>query len=100
MKFSLRRSAYSIVIIILVTLSGRMANAQEDPSIDRLLKKLPPPEKLVKPSVARAINQPDPALRDPLVPQIAAASQSNNSGRALELARKLSAKHPTSAGAK
>lgn len=100
MKFSLRRSARFIALIILATLGARMANAQADPSIDRLLKKLPPPEKLVKPSVARAISQPDAALRDPLVAQIAAASQGNNNARALELARKLSAKHPKSAGAK
>lgn len=100
MQFSLRRFACSIVIVILATLGPRMASAQEDPSIDRLLKKLPPPEKLVKPSVARAINQPDPALRDPLVQQIAAASQANNNARALDLSRKLSAKHPKSAGAK
>ena len=70
----------------------------QDPSIDRLLKKLPPPEKLVKPSVARAIKQPDPALRDPLVQQIAAAAQSNNVSRALILARQLSAKFPNHAG--
>lgn len=99
MKFPLRRSACSIAVIILATLSARLANAQ-DPSIDKLLKKLPPPEKLVKPSVARAISQPDPALRDPLVNQIFAASQGNNNARALELARKLSGKHPKSAGAK
>src|SRR5687768_15395936 len=100
MKFSLQRWACFLVIFLLAATSARQTNAQEDPSIDRLLKKLPPPEKLVKPSVARAINQPDPALRDPLVSQIAAASQGNNNARALELARKLSAKHSKSAGAK
>ena len=100
MKFSLRRFVCPILVVTLATLSAPPANAQEDPSIDRLLKKLPPPEKLVKPSVARAINQPDPALRDPLVQQIAAASQSNNNARALDLVRKLSAKHSKSPGAK
>src|SRR5688572_766268 len=99
MKFSLQRCACFLVFFLLAATSARQTNAQEDPSIDRLLKKLPPPEKLVKPSVARAINQPDPALRDPLVSQIAAASQGNNNARALELARKLSAKHSKSAGA-
>ena len=100
MQISLRHFASSIVALLIIILDTRVASAQEDPSIDRLLKKLPPPEKLVKPSVARAINQPDPALRDPLVQQIAAASQANNNARALDLCRKLSAKHPKSAGAK
>ena len=98
MKLSLPRFPLPPFVVILATLIAPMASAQ-DPSIERLLKKLPPPEKLVKPSVARAIDQPDPALRDPLVSQIASAAQSNNLGRALELARKLSAKHPKSAGA-
>ncbi|MEY2520324.1 MAG: hypothetical protein QOF24_2083 [Verrucomicrobiota bacterium] len=69
----------------------------QDPSIDKLLKKLPPPEKLVKPTVERAVRQPDTALRDPLTSQIFLAAQGNNSGRALDLSRKLSAKYPKSA---
>ncbi|MFL6590534.1 MAG: tetratricopeptide repeat protein [Chthoniobacterales bacterium] len=73
------------------------ANAQ-DPSIDRLLKKLPPPEKLVKPSVDRAVKQPDPALRDPLVDQITAAANANNLTRGLTLSRQLVAKYPKSGG--
>jgi tetratricopeptide (TPR) repeat protein len=71
----------------------------EDPSIDRLLKKLPPPEKLVKPRVERAIRQTDPGLRDPLVSQVFAAIDQNNGNRALELSRKLAANQPKSAAA-
>jgi len=74
------------------------AHAQ-DPSIDRLLKKLPPPEKLVKPKVERAIRQTDPGLRDPLVSQVFAAIDQNNGNRALELSRKLAANQPKSAAA-
>ena len=39
----------------------------QDASIDQLLKKLPPPEKLVKSPVERAMQQRDPAMADPLV---------------------------------
>jgi tetratricopeptide (TPR) repeat protein len=83
--------------LFLLCLFAYGANAQ-DPSIDRLLKKLPPPEKLVKPSVERAVKQPDPALRDPLVDQIEAAANSNNLTRGLTLSRQLSAKYPNSGG--
>jgi hypothetical protein len=43
MKFPLRRFAFSIAVVILASLAPRTTSAQEDPSIDRLLKKLPPP---------------------------------------------------------
>jgi tetratricopeptide (TPR) repeat protein len=97
MNFSLRLSAGAIAGFILAIVSLSSVQAQ-DPSIDRLLKKLPPPEKLVKPTVERAVSQPDPALRDPLATQIFSDAQSNNSRRALELSRKLCAKYPKSAG--
>jgi hypothetical protein len=42
----------------------------QDVSVDKLLNKLPPPEKLAKPPVERALQQPDPAIKDPLVGQI------------------------------
>jgi hypothetical protein len=45
------------------------ANAQ-DASIDNLLSKLPPPEKLAKPPLHQAVQQNDPASKDPLVRQI------------------------------
>jgi tetratricopeptide (TPR) repeat protein len=86
------------LVLALAALTVSSANGQ-DPSIDRLLKKLPPPEKLVKPSVQRTLSQPDPALKDSLVDQIASASNRNNPQLALELSRKLSAHYPKSAGA-
>src|SRR3954451_4135698 len=85
--------------IFLFAIAGfAVASNAQDPSIDRLLKKLPPPEKLVKPSVERAIKQPDRALRDPLVDQIAAAADNKNITRGLTLSRQLSAKYPNSGG--
>ena len=97
MNFSLPVSASAIAGFILAIVSFSSVQAQ-DPSIDRLLKKLPPPEKLVKPTVERAASQADPALRDPLGSQIVSAAQANNAGRALDLSRKLCAKYPKSAG--
>jgi tetratricopeptide (TPR) repeat protein len=88
---------FPILVVVFLAIHGIAAGA-EDPSIDRLLKKLPPPEKLVKPSVERAVKQTDAAVRDPLVDQIAAAAQANNNARALVLARQLSAKYPKSPG--
>jgi tetratricopeptide (TPR) repeat protein len=96
MNFLHMRFASLILTFVLAALSLSAASAQ-DPSIDKLLKKLPPPEKLVKPTVEKAVRQSDPALRDPLVPQIEAAARAN-AGRALDLSRKLSAKYPKSAG--
>lgn len=85
-------------LILLFAMAASTVSAQE-PSIDKLLKKLPPPEKLVKPTVERAVRQPDPALRDPLTSQVFSAAQSGNASRALDLSRKLSAKYPKSGGA-
>jgi len=97
MHLPLPRAAVVVALIVPTALSLSTVSAQ-DPSIDKLLKKLPPPEKLVKPTVERAVRQPDPALRDPLTSQIFLAAQSRNAGRALDLSRKLSAKYPKSAG--
>jgi tetratricopeptide (TPR) repeat protein len=59
-----------------------------DPSIDRLLGKLPPPEKFV-----------DPAQNDPLAKQMLAATKARNLGAALEASRRLANKYPKSLGA-
>jgi len=69
-----------------------------DSEIDRLLKKLPPPEKLVKLN-EHVLRVSDPALRDPLVKQIEAAAKARQSKRALELSRQLATHYPSSAGA-
>lgn len=59
-----------------------------DPSIDRLLGKLPAPEKFV-----------DPARNDPLAVQMFAAAKAHNFGIALEASRRLANKYPRSLGA-
>jgi tetratricopeptide (TPR) repeat protein len=97
MKLFSPRSVAATASLILITAPFRAVYAQ-DPSIDKLLKKLPPPEKLVNPTVQRAISQPDPALRDPLASQVFVAAQANDPGRALDYSRKLCAKYPKSAG--
>lgn len=38
----------------------------QDASVDKLISKLPPPEKLAKPPMQRALEQADPAEKDPL----------------------------------
>jgi tetratricopeptide (TPR) repeat protein len=74
------------------------AYAAADAEIDRLLKKLPPPEKLVKLN-EHVLRINDPALRDPLVKQIDAALKAKQSKRALELSRQLATRYPSSAAA-
>lgn len=74
------------------------ASAATDSEIDRLLKKLPPPEKLVQVN-QHVLRGSDPALRDPLAKQIDAASNAKQSKRALELSRQLAARYPSSAAA-
>jgi Flp pilus assembly protein TadD len=62
--------------------------AAQDPSIDRLLGKLPPPEKFV-----------DPAQNDPLAKQMIAAAKAQDFGTALDASRRLATKYPKSLGA-
>jgi tetratricopeptide (TPR) repeat protein len=73
---------------VLVTVVVGNAFAAQDPSIDRLLSKLPPPEKFV-----------DPAIRDPLAKQMAAAVKAHNFGAALDASRRLADRYRKSLGA-
>jgi tetratricopeptide (TPR) repeat protein len=84
--------------ITFTSLSIAAALAQ-DASIDQLLKKLPPPEKLVKSPVERAMQQRDPALNDPLAKEITKAFRMRNFPRALDLSRKLAQRYPNSPAA-
>lgn len=95
---ALRPIRFAVLLLLGVAIALSSVRGQ-DPSIDRLLKKLPPPEKLVKPSVERAVRKTDPALRDPLVAQIFSALDGNNYSRALDLSRKLTTTHSNSAAA-
>jgi len=68
-------------------------------SIDKLLSKLPPPEKIIEPSARKALAQPDPAFKDPLVTEIVVALNMRNFQLAMGLSRKLTERYPRSAGA-
>src|SRR6267378_5081591 len=80
----------SLILVLRVFAAVAVTNAfaAQDPSIDRLLGKLPPPEKFV-----------DPAINDPLAKQMAAAAKAHNLGTALDASRKLAARYPKSLGA-
>jgi tetratricopeptide (TPR) repeat protein len=80
------KSAF-LTLIACVALIASLASAA-DPSIDRLIRKLPPPEKFV-----------DPAQNDPLAKEMAAAVKAHKLGAALEAARRLANKYPKSLGA-
>lgn len=95
---SLERISWAVAVF-LIAASSRFALGAQDASIDQLLKRLPPPEKLVKPSVERAVEQPDPALRDSMVNDILSIWRKRNIPRALELSRTLVQRYPRSAGA-
>ena len=82
-----------VLIIALALFRFTSAARAEDASVDRLIKKLPPPEK-----VGRAESQPsDPALRDPLAKQVVNSANAMNFGNALVLSKKLAARYPKSA---
>jgi tetratricopeptide (TPR) repeat protein len=72
---------------IILTLLSYPAHAADE-AINRLINKLPPPQKFV-----------DPAMTDPLAKQITAASQAHNYGVAFDLSRRLSSRYPKSLGA-
>ena len=91
--FRLRRIARVFATVCFLAIPV-LAGAQE-PSIERLLKKLPAPEKLVKPQVKRAIEKPDTAVKDPLAKQTISALNSEPL-RALTLSRELVHKNPSS----
>ena len=73
--------------------------AAEDASIDRLLSKLPAPEKIVKPSAPHPPQQKDPALQDPLFVQIFALAGLGNFSEGRLYSRKLAEKYPRSEAA-
>jgi len=93
---TLRRALIPVALVFTAIAAVRA----EDPAIDNLLKKLPPPEKLVKPrSVQRTVQQPDPALKDPLVRQMLTELAHGNVATGLANSRALAGKYPKSAAA-
>jgi tetratricopeptide (TPR) repeat protein len=84
-------------ICCLLGFSAGTSLAAEDASIDRLLKKLPPPEKLVKQSSPKPSQAADPALKDPLLTYAITSAMMRNFSQARLYSRKLSERYPHSA---
>src|SRR5947207_11947489 len=80
--------SFSLMLPVFAAVVVTHTFAAQDPSIDRLLGKLPPPEKFV-----------DPAISDPLAKQMEAAAKAHNFGIALEASRRLANRYPKSLGA-
>ncbi len=78
----------------LIVLLARPALAQ-DPDIDRLLRKLPPPEKVVT-RIAPLRQNADPALQDPSAPALVKKLAAGKAGEGLSAARKLAQRYPGS----
>jgi tetratricopeptide (TPR) repeat protein len=80
----------AVCFLTVVALAATKAaqDPSQDPSIDRLLGKLPPPEKFV-----------DPAINDPLAKHMAAAAKAHNFGIVLDDARRLAERYPKSVNA-
>lgn len=80
-------SVLAAIIAVFITAPNGPA---QDSSIDKLIKKLPPPEKVV---------QSDEAAQDPLARRIIDAIKSSNFGNAYAISQKLAARYPKSAEA-
>jgi len=77
-------------LILVFALAAVSAVHAQEASVDRLIKKLPAPEKIV---------QADPASRDPLAKKIVDSIKAMNLGNAYQMSRQLAARYPKSAGA-
>jgi predicted Zn-dependent protease len=81
-----------LVLTLWAMMSAGSAYGQ-DPDIERLLKKLPPPEKLVKP-IDPSIRAQFELLNDPLTTQIGTAVAYRNVWQYMRLCRKLVERYP------
>jgi tetratricopeptide (TPR) repeat protein len=91
MKFPSSLAAILLTAVMIASVS-RGAAATEDASIDRLLNKLPAPEKVAR---LRA-TQTDPVVRDPIAQDIGKALSRRNTSSALKLSRRLTERYPKS----
>ncbi|MBV9617933.1 MAG: hypothetical protein JO201_01865, partial [Verrucomicrobia bacterium] len=80
-----------IIATVLLGASAPDARSQTT-SVDQLIKKLPPPEKIAQSAV-------DPAIRDPLGKQAMESAKAMNFGNAYALSQKLASRYPKSAAA-
>ncbi len=90
------RGAFLAVTIAVYLTSSVLA--AEEGSIDRLLKKLPPPEKVVKRQAPAGVDlaQIDPAFGDPIGKKAVDAINAQKYSRALGLLRDVARKYPRS----
>jgi tetratricopeptide (TPR) repeat protein len=84
-------------LIVLAACFPLLAQAQE-PSIDQLLRKLPPPEKMSGPKMGNAMPPNDPAANDPLGRRAIMHANRAEYRSACECCRQLEAKYPKSFG--
>jgi tetratricopeptide (TPR) repeat protein len=77
-------ASFGLIFFGLISFS----HAAQDPSIDKLIGKLPPVETFV-----------DPLINDPLARQLLAALKQHNYGIAMDLSRRLASKYPKSVAA-
>lgn len=96
---SSRTRWFGLAIGLVFLVAGISLGKAQEPSIDNLLKRLPPPEKLVKTPVQRVLQQKDPALGDPLGKKIVFALQQGNLGSAIDFSRQLVQHYPHSPAA-
>ncbi len=89
MNLFLRNPAIIVSLFIAASIPTLPA---EDASVDQLIKKLPPPEKVAQSAVAL-----DPAIRDPLAKQVVDSAKAMNFGNAYTLSQKLANRYPKSA---
>jgi Flp pilus assembly protein TadD len=82
-----------------LSLGIQVSLGAEDSPIDKLLKKLPPPEKIIKPATPREAQQKDPALQDPLFIDISVLAYMGKLSEGRLYSRKLSEKYPQSEAA-
>ncbi|HEV3409507.1 MAG TPA: tetratricopeptide repeat protein, partial [Chthoniobacterales bacterium] len=76
--------------------AGLLPVQAQDPDIDRLIKKLPPPEKLVKPRAKAAIEeQGDRIAKDPLFRDLSRALSAGKAAQALGIIQELEKKFPS-----
>src|SRR5437016_10602365 len=87
-----RRFQFAVIGLI-----GAIAFSQTraEESIDSLLNKLPPAQKIVRPRVQQEMQ--DPAVKDPLVTRALAAGNAGDNQTSLRLGRELAQKDPNSA---
>lgn len=88
-----------LICAFVLTVAFPLLGQAQEPSIDRLLRKLPPPEKLAGPKMGQAMPPNDPAAKDPMGQRAIRAANLGHFRVALDLCRQLIARYPNSFGA-